>query len=139
MKRILCLALLFAALPAFAGDWHTGGSLLCQDCHLQHSSAEGLPLPGGPYSVLLLKNSVNELCLSCHNGSDPAAPDIQSPVQMYQSTASGESAAGWFGLLGTDNHTGHNIGVPTVTPLATAGALVDLNCGSCHEIGRAHV
>ncbi|HPC11639.1 MAG TPA: cytochrome c3 family protein, partial [candidate division Zixibacteria bacterium] len=100
MRVTVCAIAVLLPLAAAAGQWHTGESLMCQDCHLQHSSEQGEPVAGGPYSVLLLKSSINELCLSCHDGSNPTAPDVQSPVQMYQGTPSGESAGGWFGLLG---------------------------------------
>ncbi len=118
----------------FAGEWHHDNTLLCQDCHLQHSTEQGQPIPGGPYSTLLLKSSVNELCLMCHDGTDPTAPDVQTPVQMYQSTTSGESAGGWFSAHGYENHAGHDLGMPTVTPLSGTGALIELNCAHCHAV-----
>lgn len=134
LSILLIMALLGAATLGFAGNWHVEGNLACQDCHLQHSTELGEPLPGGPHSYLLLKSSINELCLSCHDGSDPTAPDVQTPVQMYQSTSSGESAGGYFALTGVKNHAGHDIGVAMTVPLQAAATIVDLNCASCHAV-----
>ncbi len=133
-KLLVLLAITLLPFAAMAGEWHIEGNLLCQDCHLQHASEEGQELPGGPYSYLLLKNTINELCLSCHDGSDPTAPDVQAPVQMYQSTTSGHSAAGFFGTTGIDNAMGHTLGLPLTTPLQAGGALMTLNCASCHAV-----
>jgi mono/diheme cytochrome c family protein len=117
---------------AYGGEWHTEPNLLCQNCHVQHASQDGQPIPGGPFSTLLLKNTVNELCLSCHDGTDPTAPDVASPVQMYESTPSGESAAGYFEMIGIDNLAGHNLAFAAVTPHQTEALFVELNCVSCH-------
>jgi predicted CXXCH cytochrome family protein len=133
MRKILCGTILiwFVAASAFAGNWHSAGSLRCADCHLQHSSSQ----PGsGPFSYLLVKNSVNEVCLSCHDGQDPAAPDVQAPVTMYNSTSSLESAAGFFGLLGIQNANGHSLGMIVPTPLQSTTMSVELNCASCHAV-----
>ena len=111
------IALAVLWLSAFAGQWHVGESLSCQDCHLQHATQDGEPLPGGPYSTMLIEASVNELCLSCHDGTDPTAPDVQSPVTMYSAGSTGESAAGYFGQNGVDNPRGHGLGFGAVTPL----------------------
>jgi len=138
-KLIVVLTMLTVSLPAaWAGEWHIDQSLFCQDCHLQHASEDGRQLPGGPYSQLLLKNTINELCLSCHSSADPTAPDVQAPVQMYDATVSGESSAGFFGLIGIDNVMGHTLGQPAATPLQSAGTLMDLSCASCHAVHGNH-
>lgn len=127
------LTLFLLATVVIAGDWHIAGSLRCGDCHLQHSSS-GLDPIGGPYSYMLRKNSVNELCLSCHDGTDPTAPDVVEPVQMYSGTASLESAAGFFGLLGLDNTHGHTLGLLSTAPLQGVSHTEELNCASCHAV-----
>jgi len=91
-------------------------------------------LPGGPFSTLLLKSTVNELCLTCHDGSDPTAPDVLLPVQMYNGTASGESGGGHFAIIGIDNTAGHNLGLGSVVPLQVEGQFVELSCASCHAV-----
>ncbi len=65
--------------PATAGDFHTGASLRCADCHVMHfSQSHGFMPDGSGFSIslgssgpygYLLRNEVNDLCLSCHDGS----------------------------------------------------------------------
>lgn len=136
MRRQLLIplfSLLFLTSGALAGNWHIAGSLKCGDCHLQHASSQLEP-PTGAFSYMLKKNSVNELCLSCHDGSDPTAPDVSQPITMYNSSISTESAAGHFDLLGSDSPFGHTLGLPTITPLQGVGTSVELNCASCHAV-----
>lgn len=132
--HVLIVLLLSGFSVAMAGNWHTGESLKCENCHLQHAVVEGQALPGGPFSTLLLKNSINELCLSCHNGSDLTAPDVLAPIQMYDQTVLAQAAGGQFSLIGIDNHAGHSLGFAQVTPLETQASLRDLNCASCHAV-----
>jgi hypothetical protein len=125
------VGLFFSASASKAGNWHTAGSLRCDDCHQQHElNQEG----SQPYSYMLVKNSVNELCLSCHDGSSPNAPDVQNPVSMYSGTVSQESGAGFFGLLSIETHMGHALGVNLATPLSGSGQSLSLNCASCHAV-----
>lgn len=131
---LISVFLFIAGDSAYAGNWHIGATSHCNDCHLQHSTEEGEELPGGPYSYLLVKSSVNELCLSCHDGSDPTAPDVSHPVEMYSGTLSGESAAGFFrdgGLYDSHNHT---LGITMLTPLQSAAKSNSLTCASCHAV-----
>ena len=125
---------LICATGAHAGEWHVDSLLQCGNCHLQHASKDGQPLPGGPFSTLLVKSTINELCLSCHDGSDPTAPDVLAPVTMYQTEVSGESGGGLFGQSGLDNPHGHALGVPSITPLQIEGNMVELSCASCHAV-----
>ena len=116
-----------------AGEWHVGASLQCGQCHVEHGTAGGQPIPGGPYSTLLQKGSVNELCLSCHDGSDPTAPDVLAPVTMYGQAPSNESAAGHLLTIGVPNPGGHALGVSTITPLNSTGRTITVTCASCHD------
>ena len=116
-----------------AGNWHTGASLQCGQCHAEHATVGGQEIPGGPYSTLLVKAGVNELCLSCHDGSDPTAPDVLSPVSMYDQSPSTESAAGHFASTGVINPAGHSLGVAVAMPLNGAGKTATLTCASCHD------
>lgn len=128
----LSLTLLIVG-SATAGNWHIAGSLKCGDCHLQHASSQ-LEAPTGAFSFMLKRNSVNELCLSCHDGSDPTAPDILQPITMYNGTVSLESGAGHFASAGIDNPNGHTLGIPFVTPLQGVATTIELNCANCHAV-----
>lgn len=135
MKRIASLLIgitLWPLVNVVAGEWHTEGNLRCADCHLSHASGEEIGAYEGPYLILLKKNSINELCLSCHDGSDLAAPDVLTPVEMYAATSAGESAAGHHQLPGYDHAGGHNLGLIAPTPLQSAGSAMELSCISCH-------
>ncbi len=137
--RTTTTLLIFFALTAVgpqihAGEWHVEPHLYCQNCHVQHATEDGQTLPGGPFSTLLLKNTVNELCLSCHDGSDPTAPDVQQPVQMYSGTTTGESGGGYFGLIAIDNMAGHNLGLGGIVPLQVEAQFLELSCASCHAV-----
>jgi predicted CXXCH cytochrome family protein len=117
---------------ALAGDWHVTGTNDCGDCHLQHGSNQRDPTVEGAYSSLLRKSSVNELCMSCHDGTDPSAPDVVSPAPMYSSTSSGESGAGVLLSVGFENPNGHTLGVELPVPLTNAPVSRELTCVSCH-------
>ena len=128
------IAVALLCTTSWAGNWHTAGSLRCGDCHIQHGSENNQPLPGGPFVYLLRKTSVNELCLSCHDGTDGTAPDVMDPVQMYQSTAAGESGAGYFVTQGVSNPNGHTLDLLVSTPLQTNAGTQILTCASCHAV-----
>lgn len=79
------LVALATAAPAVAGDYHHDSTLLCSQCHVMHFSQQhgynpdGTgPFTGlgsaGPYEYLL-RDEVNNLCLSCHDQSG-FAPDV---------------------------------------------------------------
>lgn len=128
----ICTALTLT-VSARAGVWHVGESLPCGQCHAQHASVGGEAIAGGPYSVLLLRASVDELCLSCHDGSDPTAPDVMAPVAMYAQGKPPESAGGHLVQTGTTHVSGHDLGLPAQIPLNEAGRSMTLTCGTCHD------
>ncbi|NOY88545.1 MAG: cytochrome c3 family protein [FCB group bacterium] len=132
--RKIFIIIVFSSSMVWGGQWHIGTSLNCDDCHLQHASKQGQSLPGGPYTYLLLKDNINDLCLSCHDGTNATAPDVQAPVDMYSSTSSQESAAGYFETVGIDNPHGHTLGVNVLVPLQNEGNSVTLTCASCHAV-----
>jgi len=87
MKRVVSVVLVAGVFagPALAGDFHSGTSLVCSDCHVMHySQSHGYSEDGtgiyapvgatGPYHYLL-RNEINDLCLSCHNNAS-FAPDV---------------------------------------------------------------
>ncbi|MEW6050981.1 MAG: cytochrome c3 family protein [Candidatus Zixiibacteriota bacterium] len=131
---LMATLVLWLAVSATAGQWHIAGSLPCNDCHVGHGTEGGQEIPGGPFSALLKKNTVNELCLSCHDGTDPTAPDVLSPTPMYSSSPAKESSAGFFLSVLTMNAGGHDLGLPAATPLQAAGVTMELQCSNCHAV-----
>lgn len=110
----------------------------CSDCHILHYSAEGgKPAgveAGGPFKQLLISATTNKLCLFCHDGSDPKAPDALDPVSMYSGSGDEHSGAGFFDNSGGfRNRYGHDLGFNAVTVPFSSLNNVILNCASCHD------
>jgi len=125
---ILLAAVTFAsARIAAGGDWHYGASMVCSDCHTQHNSANGQPMrtdnDPAPAPMLLRRGTTLELCLSCHDGSRPDAPDVIAPIGYVS-----ESAAGAF--PGTTTHH-FNTSIAQVPPGGTVPIV--LSCTTCHD------
>jgi hypothetical protein len=82
----------------------------------------------------LKHSNPNQLCLSCHNGSDPKSPDILDPVTQYSGSGDEHSAGGFFtGGDGVTNANGHDLGgAGSTVPLSTIGTM-QISCVSCHE------
>ncbi len=85
---ILVATMLTGTAPA--GEYHSGATLICSDCHTMHFSMQHgwdggsvgtTPAQGGSWvgstgpNAFLLKAPANELCLACHNGQT-FAPDV---------------------------------------------------------------
>jgi hypothetical protein len=128
------IALLMWTVNSPAGEWHTGSSLVCSECHVIHYGGEGESEPGGPFTYLLSYSTINGLCLSCHDGRDPAAPDVLSAVTMYQPSGDEYSAAGYFSGTETNADSAHNLGVMDLVPLRSPPTYMALSCASCHEV-----
>lgn len=132
-----------------AGNYHTGGpgsTLVCQDCHTMHFSVEGGPPPrwGGaspPFKRLLLFDTINGLCLSCHDGQGDGAataPDVMDGVGYGI-----VRAAGRFFTVGVVNGNGHNLGDTVDTPetpqgnaapyVWTTDGTTGMVCTECHN------
>lgn len=130
---IIMVIILFYALSTKAGTWHQSNQLICSDCHTMHYSEGGMiperAKPGGPFSKLLLANTVNALCLSCHDGTDTDAPDVVAPVTYIS-----DPAGGYFANSGgIASNKAHNLGMVSgeVPPGGTDSMI--LNCSSCHD------
>lgn len=165
MKRtvaIVGMLLLFAA-PSLAGEWHTGASNLCTDCHtmhysMQHEFDSGTAVdpnagagsdgnwlgPSGP-NTNLLKDSGNALCLSCHNGQT-FAPDVLE-ANNNASPTNGRMAGALNldtgGSAGWEPWRGHSLGSTDDAPGYQTGLVeagldphpsgTELKCVSCHD------
>jgi hypothetical protein len=162
MKRIIATAAagLLWASAAVAGEYHSGGTLLCADCHTMHASmshgfsgagaVSGTPAKGGDWlssagpQAFLLKAKANDLCLSCHDGQS-VAPDVVGTNFNTAGLTQGRSAGALNeATLGAPYETfkGHTLG-STATPPGFNPAQVGapatwydpsagLECTSCH-------
>ncbi|HBY99979.1 MAG TPA: hypothetical protein DEO84_01540 [candidate division Zixibacteria bacterium] len=137
VNKITTLFLLLCSLSV-AGEYHQQSDVACSDCHTTHYSERGtIPEnsePGGPFPELLRVGSIDRLCLSCHDGTDPSAPDVMAPVVMYNGSGSEFSGAGFFSVGdGVISVNGHDLGVPTEIPYSNPPRTVILSCVSCHD------
>lgn len=145
MKRlglVLGLAgLLVGANLALAGDYHTGGTLICADCHVMHYSQShgyndngtGIYVPlgaGGPFTYLL-RAEVNDLCLSCHD-NQAFAPDV-----LADNTTGIVRLAGGLnrdGVAPYYHSTGHTLDATDAAPGGTwSNPGAGLECNHCHS------
>jgi len=143
MKKYFNLALAFVALlgvTAFAGDYHRGATLVCNDCHVMHFSQshsygdnyEPPALVDGPNEALLRAPEV-DLCLTCHNGRAGAPDVLGENFNTYTRNAGAlnfedDSEAGF-------PHTaGHSLGFVGVAPGANPEVEMELECSSCHSV-----
>jgi hypothetical protein len=140
------LTLLWGGL-AQAGDHHKGATLICADCHVMHySQSHGYNADGtgiytpigttGPYEALL-RNHVNDLCLTCHDNNS-VAPDVLG-INTGNSPADVREAGhlNRLGLVGQPA-TGHTLDSLAIAPGGTwkaedsNGTGVGLECTNCH-------
>jgi hypothetical protein len=149
MKRLsvlLAIALLsWTAVLAVAGDFHTGASLACQDCHVAHySQSHGYANPndfaplgaGGPHADLLRDDPV-KLCLSCHDNRS-FAPDVLGGSPGLRlggglNVVSGHGISVEAGYQETDGHTLYSTAMPPGAGSTTyVPGTEGLTCTSCH-------
>lgn len=163
MRRVTLGVMLLgflAALPAFAGEWHTGPNNICTDCHTMHFSqahdwgSNAVPsttaAPNGdwlstegPNPYLLKMADVNALCDACHDGHQ-MSPDVVGFDSDPLPSQGREAGALNDPSLGAPYETwkGHTLG-STATPPGYNPALVGLapnwydpakglGCPSCH-------
>lgn len=154
MRRLLPIALgVMAGLylwpaSASAGDFHRDATLRCAQCHVMHYSQshahDGVFGPGlgagGPFHYLL-RDEVNNLCLSCHDESG-IAPDVLGASNGGNSPGD-VRLAGYLNRLGVegDPDTGHTLDSLDTAPGSEPpwkaedenGASDGLNCVNCHH------
>lgn len=141
LSQMLCItALVFCVSMAMAGDYHTGASLVCTDCHTMHYSVshnyDGTTpstvdlAANGPFSALL-KASPNELCLQCHDGQT-FAPDVKG---VNANNYVRQAGAIPTGTNPYESYKGHSLG-SMATPPGNDGTYVasaeGLRCNDCH-------
>jgi len=128
-------------IGALAGDFHRNATLVCSDCHTMHFSqqhgyaADGTgfftPVGGAGPHHYLLRNEVNDLCLTCHNGSSFAPDVLGANTNAYVREAgalnrptSGEGLAA----------TGHTLDATDPAPGSNPAwsSTTGLECTNCH-------
>lgn len=129
-RQVAVMTFLFSCVMIAAGqtgDYHRPGDMVCSDCHVMHYRAEGT----GPYPSLL-KQTVTDLCLSCHDGQTGGgniAPDVLGLAGAGQPTY---RAAGAFQeSVGQSTPNGHDLLAPGTPPGGTT--TLTLTCLSCHD------
>jgi len=151
MKRILWFAVASAPLLlanlASAGDYHKNGTLYCSQCHVMHfSQSHGYnpdgsgfftPLGGALPHEALLRDEVNNLCLSCHDNNG-FAPDVLGPSNTGNEPGD-VRLAGYLNRLGVASSgnaaDGHTLD-STATAPGSNPAWSDaegLKCTDCHH------
>jgi hypothetical protein len=125
----LCACL---ALPAAvsSGEWHRDDTLVCSDCHTMHNSSRGQPMryDNDPANAPLLLRSENAtaVCLACHDGHKPAAPNVLGP-------SNGDPPAGGFPTdLSDPANQAHALGSSAVVP-PDGDTPVVMKCTTCHD------
>lgn len=152
MRKVIYLLTALMALMisnAVAGDYHSGTTLACQECHVMHySQTHGYNANGsgitvdmgtdGPYHYLL-RNHINDLCLTCHDNQS-FAPDV-----LAENGGSLPTNGRQAGALNRDNvapyfdATGHTLGSTDVAPGGTWSNPDGLSCINCHtQHGRGN-
>ncbi|HYJ32404.1 MAG TPA: cytochrome c3 family protein [Candidatus Binatia bacterium] len=148
MKRLVIVAALGAlcvfATAAVAGDYHNGTTLICSDCHVMHGSQShaltsgGFFVPlgvNGPYGDLL-RNDVNDLCLTCHDNSS-FAPDVfgnnGGVARVRNAGALNADPAKRANDNGFDVIDGHTLWSTATAPGGTFTNADGLECTNCHS------
>ena len=143
MKKLLILTVLVLVIAfagvAIAGDFHSGSSLICSQCHIMHASQSHSYVANQAFTpavltphVRLLKETANDLCLSCHDGSPSITDVFEIPSDGVVRAAGGLNNAGTVaGLYHQDN--GHSLGSIDQAPGGTFENTAGLNCTDCHN------
>ena len=149
MKRLMRAALAIVpialASQAVAGDYHNGLTLRCAQCHVMHFSQSHGYNPdgsgnfgnlgaGGPFTYLL-RDEINNLCLSCHDNAG-FAPDVLGVVNTGNEAGS-VRLGGYLNRLGVEGlaPTGHTLDSTEVAPGSDPpwSNPDGFNCTDCHH------
>jgi hypothetical protein len=128
---------------SWAGDYHYNQDLVCTDCHTMHFSQQhgynpdgsgNFAVPGGagPHTYLL-RNDVNDLCLSCHNGQTFAPDVFEANTNSYTRQGGALNEAG--GSADYPEATGHTLGSTATAPGSSPAWSnpIGLECTDCHS------
>ncbi len=145
MRRLLfafVVALLLVVPALRAGDYHIGTTLECYECHIMHGAQSHGYNPNGtgsytsvgasaPYEYLL-RDEINHLCLSCHDGQS-FAPDV-----LEGKTGPSVRQAGALNRDGTSPYfhaDGHTLDATDLPPGGTwaPDSASGLHCTNCHD------
>lgn len=151
MKRViglLCVSALALLVPlaAMAGDYHRSSGLVCADCHTMHFSQQHgygtgavsdhpdgfTPLGGAGPHAYLLRNEINELCLTCHDGETFAPDVLGANTNTYVRLA---GALNEHTDAAAIQETGHTLGSTDPAPGSNPSwsmPTVGLECTNCH-------
>jgi len=127
---------------AVAGDYHSGATLKCEQCHVMHGQqSHGYAADGSgtwtaiggasPYHYLL-RNEVNDLCLACHDNSNFV-------IDVYGESGNGVAGGRQGGALngnGVANYNdadGHTLWSTDVAPGGSWSNSHGLECTNCHQ------
>ena len=142
---IIAAALALVTGMTLAGEYHTGDTLVCSQCHTMHASLQhsyGGGTTGYPQSwtptEYLLKGGLNETCLACHNDA-VFAPDVlgndTGPMLADRSAGALNDSAGI--VDGYEAWMGHTLGSTDTAPGDTGSFIPDathgLTCMDCHH------
>ncbi|MEW5807356.1 MAG: cytochrome c3 family protein [Acidobacteriota bacterium] len=136
IKRVIVFFVLingFLLALGFSGNWHSAETLICSDCHTIHNSQDGLPMRYdgaiNPSPHLLRHADSLSLCLYCHDGGNPDAPDVVSPVGYTADPCGGS----FENSGGSPSEKAHDLN-PALpeTPPGGNDSLI-LTCASCHD------
>jgi hypothetical protein len=135
------LLLAIAALPARAGEYHWGATLNCSDCHSMHGTQShawddaasvattGAPngnwiASGAPFPYLLKADTIDDVCIACHDGKTFAPDVVGDHSNGYVREAGGIATS-------SNGYSGHKLNGIVETPGGSAST--QLHCISCHK------
>lgn len=137
---VVLVVVLALASAAFAGDYHSGTTLVCSDCHVMHFSQSHAyddgtdPALGTGPNEYLLRDEASSLCKTCHDAYD-GAPDVVGDNfnDTYERQAGALNEVGGVdSYLETDGHTlGYSGAVPGNTAVIDPAS--PLTCTNCHQ------
>lgn len=143
LQSAISLGLVLVAGQSQGGDYHSASTLACTDCHVMHYSEThtltGTTLPavplgsGGPFPKLL-RQSVSQLCLACHDARTDAPDVLGLNTNAYVRAAGALNRVGDTGEYAEGN--GHTLGSTNAPPGGTwtGNQTGGLQCVHCHDI-----
>ena len=123
-----------------AGDYHTGSTLICSQCHTMHfSQAHGYISGTGVHPRLgssgpnpyLLRKDFNDICLACHdNMASSKIPDVICAISGTKIRQGGMLTTGTSPY---ENWKGHTLGSTATAPGGTFSNSNGFRCVDFHD------